>query len=65
MNSLNVSEMNNEQQMNVAILMWKCLPKKAEFAQELAEYIEGNIDEAKEKFNVPLYILSSINHILS
>lgn len=65
LSSLDGLEIDDDQQMNVAILMWKCLPSKAEFAQELAEYIEANLDNAIKEFKVPSYISSSINHIIS
>lgn len=58
------SKMNDDQQINVAILIWKSLPSKAVFCQELAEYIETNLTIAKEEFKIPSYISSAINHVI-
>ena len=65
MDTIKNGNLNNDEQMNVAILMWKCLPTKSEFAQELTEYIENNLDKAKNSFKIPVYISSAINHLTS
>ena len=57
--------MSEEQQQNVALLMWKCLPGKAEFAQTLNAFLLEKMEAENEvKFAIPLYILNAINHLI-
>lgn len=57
--------MSEEEQQNVALLMWKCLPGKAGFAQELNLFLLDKIEnEVTQKFNVPSYIEEAINHLI-
>ena len=57
--------MNEEQQQNVALLMWKCLPGKAEFAQTLSTFLLEKMEAEDEvKFAIPTYILNAINHLI-
>lgn len=57
--------MSEEEQQNVALLMWKCLPGKAGFAQELNLFLLDKIaNEVTRKFNVPSYIEEAINHLI-
>jgi putative ATP-dependent endonuclease of OLD family len=51
------------QQDKVAILLWKALPPKAEFAQRLALHIIDNLHEAKKSFSVPEYIKAAFKHL--
>ncbi|MDP1843253.1 MAG: AAA family ATPase [Sediminibacterium sp.] len=53
----------DDEQINVAILLWKALPPKAVFAQKLALHIIHNLDEAKKYFSVPEYIKSAFTHL--
>lgn len=54
-----------EQKENIAILLWKCLPGKAEFAQELANAIIDNLkSENKKDFNVPDYLADAIRFLI-
>ena len=55
--------LNEPEMKKLAILLWKCLPPKAEFAQNLATYIIENLSEAKKQFKVPEYINSSLTHL--
>lgn len=58
--------MNDEEQQNVALLMWKCLPSKAEFAQRLNSFLLDKKEEGGDmKFIVPMYIQDAINHLVS
>ena len=64
--------MNDVEQQNVALLMWKCLPGKAEFAQTLNSFLLDKLDklDKKEKggsikFCVPPYIQDAITHLVS
>ena len=59
------SILNEEQQQNVALLMWKCLPSKAEFAQTLNAFLLDKMEVEKDiKFTVPIYIQDAINHLI-
>lgn len=57
--------LNVEQKQNVAILFWKCLPGKAEFAQILANSIIDNLTmQARKSFKVPPYIEAAFNFLI-
>ena len=57
--------MNDEEQQNVALLIWKCLPSKAEFAQALNSYLLEKLDENSDiKFAIPPYIQDAIVHLV-
>lgn len=65
MEKLGDGHMSEEEQQNVALLMWKCLPGKAGFAQELNLFLLDKIgNEITRKFNVPSYIEEAINHLI-
>ena len=57
--------LTDEQQQNVALLLWKCLPGKAGFAQRLDAFLVEKM-ETKEsvKFTVPSYIQDAIKHLV-
>lgn len=62
---LDERDMNKTEQQNVALLMWKCLPSKAEFAQTLNSFLQEKKGEGGEiKFTVPSYIQDAINHLV-
>lgn len=57
--------MSEEEQQNVALLMWKCLPGKAEFAQVLNSFLLEKYEEGGDiKFTLPLYIQDAITHLI-
>lgn len=57
--------MSEEEQQNVALLMWKCLPEKAEFSQTLNSFLLEKYEEGGEiKFTIPLYIQDAINYLV-
>ena len=53
-----------EQRSKVALLLWKSLPSKSEFAQDFALFLLDNISKAKTLFNIPRYIRKSISHLI-
>ena len=58
--------MSEEEQQNVALLMWKCLPGKAEFAQILNSFLVEKYEEGGDiKFTLPLYIQDAITHLVT
>ena len=57
--------MSNEEKRKVAILLWKCFPTKAEFAQDFSIHIIENLADAKSTFKVPTYILNAVNKRMS
>lgn len=58
-------DMNEEEQQNVALLMWKCLPSKAEFAQTLNSFLLDKKEIGGDiKFSLPPYIQDAITHLV-
>jgi putative ATP-dependent endonuclease of OLD family len=65
MDSLGDRDMNDIEQQNVALLMWKCLPGKAGFAQSLNAFLLDKRDAGDDiRFCVPTYIQEAINHLI-
>ena len=65
MATIGEADMTEEQQQNVALLLWKCLPGKAGFAQELNTFmLEKKAAGGEVKFTVPAYIQEAINHLV-
>lgn len=57
--------MTEVEQQNVALLMWKCLPGKAGFAQSLNSFLLDKLETGDVvKFSVPSYIQDAINHLI-
>lgn len=66
LSTLGEGVLSESEQQNVALLMWKCLPGKAEFAQELNAFLIDKLEsEGNVKFTVPIYIQDAINHLIS
>lgn len=64
-NSIGEHDLNDIEQQNVALLMWKCLPGKAEFAQTLNSFLIDKIETSGDvKFTVPTYIQEAISHLV-
>lgn len=58
-------DLNDVEQQNVALLMWKCLPGKAGFAQTLNSFLIDKIETGGDvKFTVPTYIQEAISHLV-
>lgn len=65
LDALGERELTDDEQIDVALLIWKCLPGKAEFAQNLSHYLIEKIEkEDTIKFTVPSYIQDAINHLV-
>lgn len=63
--SIGERDLNDMEQQNVALLMWKCLPGKAEFAQTLNSFLIDKIETDDDvKFTVPTYIQEAISHLV-
>lgn len=63
--SIGERDLNDMEQQNVALLMWKCLPGKAEFAQTLNSFLIDKIETSDDvKFTVPTYIQEAISHLV-
>ena len=57
--------MNEIDQQNVALLMWKCLPGKAEFAQVLNSFLLDKKEMGGDiKFTLPTYIQNALIHLV-
>ncbi len=58
-------DMSEEEQQNVALLMWKCLSGKAEFAQALNSFLLDKKEQGGYiKFSLPPYIQDAITHLI-
>ena len=65
MSGLEHKDMSEVEQQNVALLMWKCLPSKAEFAQALNSFLLDKIEIGGDiKFTLPSYIQDAITHLV-
>ena len=65
MNTIANQELSEVEQQNTALLMWKCLPSKAGFAQTLNAFLLDKVSAGVEtKFTVPSYIQDAINHLV-
>lgn len=63
--SIGESDLNDVEQQNVALLMWKCIPGKAGFAQTLNSFLIDKIETGSNvKFTVPTYIQEAISHLV-
>lgn len=63
--SLGERDMNESEQQNVTLLLWKCLPGKAEFAQVLNEFLLKKMETGGDvKFTVPKYICEAITFLV-
>ncbi|HAL83112.1 MAG TPA: ATP-dependent endonuclease [Mucilaginibacter sp.] len=56
-------QLNQQQKDKIAILLWKCLPGKAVFAQDFSLHIVENLVDAKLNFKVPAYIKAAFTHL--
>lgn len=57
-------KLSADEKRNVALLLWKCLPSKSEFAQNLSFYLETEINNRTLVFEVPQYIKDAVNHLV-
>ena len=65
LDSLGDRDLNEKEMQNTAILLWKCLSGKAEFAQTLGYFIYEKIEKKETvRFNVPSYIREAINFLI-
>lgn len=55
---------DKEQRFKIALLLWKTLPSKSDFAQDFALYLLENISKAKSAFKIPRYIKLAISHLI-
>ena len=58
--SLKKQELSDDDKFNVAILIWKSMPPKSEFAQDFSTYLECHRQDDDFQFNVPQYISDAI-----
>ncbi len=61
--AINGNNIDANQKHRISILLWKLLPTKSEFAQDFAQHILDNLEEAKKTFIVPSYIENGVNHL--
>lgn len=63
--TIKTDKLSDDEQMEIALLLWKCMPGKSDFAQGFIEYIE----EIQEKnrtvnFDIPQYMKDAINFLI-
>jgi len=64
MDSLGERDYSDDEQMNIALLLWKCMPDKSEFAQGFVEYLDDlKSTNTEVVFNVPPYIVNAIDFL--
>jgi len=56
-------ELSEAERKRVAILIWKIMPGKADFAQEFAFHLLDNIEAAKLDFVIPPYIKNALTQL--
>ena len=65
-NSLGSGRLTTDNKIDFAIILWKCIPQKSAFAQELSYYLDEKLKDENYhlKFNIPPYIINAINHVI-
>jgi putative ATP-dependent endonuclease of the OLD family len=56
-------QMIDEERRKTALLLWKSMPSKADFAQDFALHILENLEKAKISFVIPTYIRTGLSHL--
>ena len=51
--TINGDDLNERDRYCIALLLWKCMPKKSEFAQDFSNYLEDRIKAGDCNFIVP------------
>lgn len=65
MASFGQGKLNDDQKQEIAILLWKCLPAKSEFAYTLSTVIMNDMDaKMQPNFIVPSYIKDAIDFLI-
>ena len=67
LNTYSGKVLREEEKQRIAIVMWKCIPNKGTFAQELSYYLDQKMLEegVSLKFEVPQYIIEGFSHLVS
>lgn len=63
-NTIESDTLSVEEQRNIAILLWKSMPGKSDFAQQFAWYLDSLPKSEREKFIVPEYIKEAITFLI-
>lgn len=64
MDTLDGRGFTKEEQINISLLLWKCMPGKSEFAQDFIQYLDDlKADGKPVNFNVPAYMKTAINFL--
>ena len=56
-------DLSEENQRKIAILFWKTITGKANFAQDFSIHILEDIEKAKINLKIPIYIETAFNHL--
>jgi len=55
--------LTQDDKFKIALLLWKVLPSKAEFAQNFSTYLRTTESALNKPFNIPEYIKEAFNHL--
>lgn len=63
--SIKSDKLSDDDQMEISLLLWKCMPGKSDFAQGFIEYIEEQQEsEGAINFIIPQYMIDAIDFLI-
>lgn len=63
--SIKSDKLSDDEQMEISLLLWKCMPGKSDFAQGFIEYIEEQQEsEGAINFIIPQYMIDAIDFLI-
>ena len=63
--SIKSDKLSDDEQMEISLLLWKCMPSKSDFAQGFIEYIEEQQEsEGAINFIIPQYMIDAIDFLI-
>ena len=63
--SIKSDKLSDDEQMEISLLLWKCMPGKSDFAQGFIEYIEEQQkSEGAINFIIPQYMIDAIDFLI-
>lgn len=64
LNSIAGANLQEDERFNTALLLWKCMPGKSDFAQNFSFYLENKLEKNECVFSVPQYIIDAIEFVI-
>lgn len=63
--SIKSDKLSDDEQIEISLLLWKCMPGKSDFAQGFIEYIEEQQEsEGAINFIIPQYMIDAIDFLI-